>query len=264
MTLPKRVEKRLADGIKRFQPLLRRAKDRDVNESDTVLLVTDILAELFGFDKYRQLTSEYAIRGRYVDLAITDGEKPLVLVEVKSVGTELNDRHVRQAVDYAANEGIEWVLLTNGHVWRVYKIIFAQPVEHELVDELDLLSLNHRSKKDLTRLYPLTPEGLKKNALEGHYRQRRVLNRFFVAAVIRSDPVIDVIRRELRRVESEVKVSSEDLLELIRSEVLKREVVEDDRAREADRIVKRARNRHLRLKKRSKTTGSETEGTQGT
>jgi len=249
MNLPKKVEKRLTDGLKRFQPLLKRAKDKDVNESDTVLLVTDILAELFGFDKYRQLTSEYAIRGRYVDLAITDGEKPLVLVEVKSAGTELNDKHVRQAVDYAANEGIEWVLLTNGHTWRIYKIIFAQPVEHELVDELDLFHLSPRSKKDLARLYPLTPEGLKRNALEGHYRQRRVVNRFFIGAIIRSKPIVDAIRRELRRIESEAKVASEEVLDLIEREVLKRELIEDDRAKEAARVVKRAQNRRKRTQK---------------
>jgi len=252
VNLPKKVEKRLADGVKRFQPLLKRAKDRDINEADTVRLVTDILADLFGYDKYSQVTSEYAIRGRYVDLAITDSNdgRPQILIEVKSIGTELNDRHVRQAVDYAANEGVEWVLLTNGHVWRVYKIIFSQPVEHEIVDEIDILGIGHRAKRDLERLYPLTPEGISKNALEGQYRQRRVLNRFFVAAVIRSDPVIDAIRRELRRIEPDVKIGSEELLELIRSEVLKREVVEEDRAKEAERVVKRARNRLLRSRKK--------------
>ena len=252
MNIPQKVEKRLADGVKRFQPLLKKAKDRDINEADTVRLVTDILADLFGYDKYSQVTSEYAIRGRYVDLAITESNdwRPRILIEVKLIGTELNDRHVRQAVDYVANEGVEWVLLTNGQVWRVYKIIFPQPVEHEIVDETDILSISHRAKRDLERLYPLTPEGISKNALEGQHRQRRVLNRFSVAAVIRSDPVIDTIRRELRRIEPDVKISSEELLELIRSEVLKREVVEEDRAKEAERVVKRARNRLLRSRKK--------------
>jgi len=27
--------------------------------------------------------------------------------------------HVKQAVDYAANEGISWVVLSNGAVWRL-------------------------------------------------------------------------------------------------------------------------------------------------
>lgn len=57
-------------GIKRFQPILASAKARDVNESDTVMIVTDMLADVFGFDKYSEITSEYVIRGTFVDLAI--------------------------------------------------------------------------------------------------------------------------------------------------------------------------------------------------
>ena len=258
MAIPKKVEKRLADGLRKFQSVIKRAKDKDINEADTVRLVTDVLADLLGWDKYSQVTSEYAIRGRYVDLAITDPNEsqPQVLIEVKSIGTELNDRHVRQAVDYAANEGVEWVLLTNGQVWRIYKVTFAQPVEHELVDEIDLLQLSHRAKRDLERLYPITPEGVSKNALEGQYKQRRVLNRFFVAAVIRSEPIVDAVRRELRRIEPEAKISNEELLELIRNEVLKREVVEEDRAKEAERTVKRARSRLLRSRRKARATSN--------
>jgi len=210
-----------------------------------------MLAELFGHDKYSQVTSEYAIRGRYVDLAITDEEdnKPLVLIEVKSIGTELNDKHVRQAVDYAANEGVEWVILTNGHIWRIYKIVFSQPIKHVLIDEINILELNQRSERDIERLYPLTPEGIKKNALEAQYRRKSVINRFSIAAVIRSEPIVNAIRRELRRIEPQAKVSSEELLAIIRDGVLKREVVEEDRAKEAEQVVRKAQKRSLRKKK---------------
>jgi len=262
MPIPKRVEKRLADGLRKFQPIISRARNKDINEADTVRLVTDILYELFGIDKYTQVTSEYAIRGRYVDLAIINPgeEQPSILIEVKSIGTELNDKHVRQAVDYAANQGVEWVILTNGQIWRFYKIVFSQPIERELVDEVNLLELNHRAKRDLERLYPITPEGIKKNALEGKYRQRRVINRFFVAAVIRSERIVNAIQRELRRIEPEAKVTDEELLELIESEVLKREVVEEDQAKEAERAVRRARNRLLRNRKKKVADRQKEEG----
>ena len=251
MAVPKRVSDRLTGGLKKFKSIVRKTKDRDVNEADTVRLITDILAELFGHDKYSQVTSEYAIRGRYVDLAITDEEdnKPLVLIEVKSIGTELNDKHVRQAVDYAANEGVEWVILTNGHIWRVYKIVFSQPIKHVLVDEIDMLELNPRSERDIERLYPLTPEGIKKNALEAQYRRKSVINRFSIAAVIRSEPIINAIRRELRRIEPQAKVSNDELLAIIREGVLKREVVEEERAKEAERVVRKAQKKSLRKKK---------------
>lgn len=252
MPLPKRVQQRLASGIKKFQPILESAIDRDVNESDTVLIVRDILSDLLGFDPFKDLTAEYAIRGRYVDLAIVKNERPVVLVEVKAIGTELHDRHVRQAVDYAANEGVEWVILTNGQYWRIYKVTFSQPINSELVDEVDMLALNPRSTKDLELLFPITPEGIKKDELSSFYRRKRAVNRFFLGAIIRSTPIVASIRRELRKLEPEVRISDDELRALIEKEVLKREVVEDDQGKEAYRIVKRKQNR--RAKNRAKSS----------
>ena len=47
-SFPKKVGERLVVGLKRFQPILASAKARDVNESDTVIIITDMLAEVFG------------------------------------------------------------------------------------------------------------------------------------------------------------------------------------------------------------------------
>ena len=66
--IPQKVARRLSFGLKQFQPILESAKSRDVNESDTVVIVTDILSEIFGYDKYNEVTSEYAIKGTYCDL----------------------------------------------------------------------------------------------------------------------------------------------------------------------------------------------------
>ena len=68
--LSKRVAERLVAGIKRFQPILMNSKARDDGEADTVTIVKDMLADVFGYDKYNEITAEYAIRGTYCDLAI--------------------------------------------------------------------------------------------------------------------------------------------------------------------------------------------------
>ena len=48
--IPTRVSDRLAAGLKRFQPILESARGRDVGEADTVTIVKDILAEVFGYE----------------------------------------------------------------------------------------------------------------------------------------------------------------------------------------------------------------------
>ena len=147
--IPKKVSERISAGVKKFQPILSSAKARDVGESDTVTIITDMLSEVFGYDKYSEITSEYAIRGTYCDLAIKLDGSLQTLIEVKAIGLELKDAHVKQAVDYAANQGVDWVMLTNGITWRVYHVIFAKPIAHELVIDIDFCALNTRLSSDM-------------------------------------------------------------------------------------------------------------------
>jgi len=110
--IPTVTSKRIVAAVPKFRKILEQARERDVNESDTVTIITDILEEVFGFDKYAEITREYAIQGTYCDLAIKSAKKIEYLIEVKAVGISLKDSHLRQAVTYASQEGIRWVILT--------------------------------------------------------------------------------------------------------------------------------------------------------
>jgi hypothetical protein len=89
MALPKKVVERLTLNLKRYQTILAEAKNRDISESDTVVILADMLAELLGYKKYIEITTEFAIRGTYVDLAVKVGEDVRFLVEVKAINIDL-------------------------------------------------------------------------------------------------------------------------------------------------------------------------------
>jgi predicted type IV restriction endonuclease len=246
MPIPVRVAERLTASLKRFQPILAAAKARDVNESDTVILVTDMLAEVFGYDKYTEVTSECAVRSTYCDLGIKVEGKFLFLIEVKAIGLELKDQYVKQAVDYAANQGTDWVLLTNGECWRAYKIGFTKPITNELVLELQISQLNPKKAADLELVWHLTREGWAKSAIDEFHTQRQALSRYTLAGIVLSQPVLDTIRREVRRLAPDVRIDSDQVREALLLDVLKREVIEGDKAAEATRKIARAASRQLR------------------
>jgi hypothetical protein len=245
-TVPKKVADRIVACLKRFQPILASAKARDVGESDTVTIITDMLAEIFGYDKYSEITSEYQIRGTYCDLAIKLEGTLQTLIEVKAIGIDLKDAHVKQAVDYAANQGVDWVLLTNGINWRVYRIVFAKPIDHELVVDIDFCDLNPRAAGDIELLYLWCKEGWQRSALGDFHIQKQALSRFFIGAMILTPTVLDVIRRELRRVSPDVKIESEQIRAVIAAEVIKRDVMEGEKADEARKKIAKAANKVLR------------------
>jgi len=248
-TVPKRVEDRLIAGLRKFQPILALARSRDVNESDTVVILNDVLAEVFGYAKYLEVTSEFAIRGTYCDLAIKLDGKLAVLIEAKAIGHELKDQHVKQAIDYAANQGVDWVVLTNAAHWRIYRVVFGKPIDQELVCEFDFLALDPRDGAHLQLLFLLTKEGWAKSAVVEFSEQRQALSRFFIGATILSDPVLGVIRRELKRVSPDVRIEADQIRDVLLQEVIKRDVLENEKFAAAEKTLARAAGKALRVRK---------------
>ena len=233
--IPKKVIERFTKNTGRFQRILRKASDNDVNEADTVVIVTDILSEIFGYDKYTELTSEYAIRNTFCDLAVKIGDTAKYLIEVKAISVDLKENHLRQAVDYGAHEGIQWVILTNGLVWQVYNIVLKKKVEYEKIFEIDFLSLNARKTQDQEVLFLLAREGLSKDVMAEYHERLQSLNRNVVSAILLSEPTLNLVRRELRRLTPGLRVEPFEIESILRNDVVKRNILDDDSFKHAQK-----------------------------
>lgn len=240
MKVPKKVIERFSRTLKQFQPIALAQKNRDVSEADTVTLVKDILSDMFGYDKYVELTSELQIRGTYCDLAVKLDGTIKYLIEVKSAGVTLNDSHLRQALNYASNQGIEWVVLTNAISWILYRVKFGQPIDQEHVSTFDLLALDARNDDDVRRMFLLCREGFVNDAMATYHQHSQLLNKYTVAKVVLSDPSVSVIRRELKRLFPDLKVDNAAIADILSNEVLKREVIEGDKVKEVEQRIRRA------------------------
>jgi predicted type IV restriction endonuclease len=192
-----------------------------------------MLSEVFGYDKYSEVTSETAIRGTYCDLAVKLNGSIAFLVEAKAIGQDLKDAYLKQAVDYAANQGIDWVVLTNGILWRIYKVVFSKPIDQELIAEVNFSALDPKEEDHLSHLFLLSKEGWMKTALSEYFDQKQALSRFCMAAVVLSEPLLKAIRKQLKVLSPDVKIDLEQIKHVLEQEVFKREVVEGEKAQEA-------------------------------
>jgi predicted type IV restriction endonuclease len=206
------------------------AKARDLNESDTVAIITDILAEVFGYDKYLEVTSELAIRGTYCDLAIKIGDKFQYLIECKAIGTDLKEAHLRQAIGYGANKGIQWIILTNGIDWHIYRLRFEQPIAWDLVARFDFENVSAKNDRDMEKLVVITKEGVEKGAREDLYEKTQCVNRFVVASLLLSDVVVGTLKRELRKLADGISIEDAEVVSLLREGVLRRDLLEGEEA----------------------------------
>ena len=74
--------------------------------------------------------------------------------------------------------------------------------------------------------------------------------------MILTPPVLEVIRRELRRVSPDVKIESDQIRNVIAAEVIKREVMEGEKADEARKKIAKAASKALKVATSKKAVSS--------
>ncbi|HZP56438.1 MAG TPA: type I restriction enzyme HsdR N-terminal domain-containing protein [Dehalococcoidia bacterium] len=214
-----RARERLRTGIKRYSRRLAELRARDANEGDTRFLVTDFLCEALGFDKYDDLTTEYQVKGEFADYGIRIDKDLIAFIEVKRVTTKLGPKHLHQVEMYAVNEGVEWMILTNGSNWQVYHVTGGLPVEIDLTLDVDLLG-DATSAQKVNLLFYLTRESLKRRQIDELWRQKRATSPKALASVLCTDSVARAIRKELRR-QSGQMIDTREVTQLLRETVIR-------------------------------------------
>lgn len=248
--IPKRFIDRAKPALRRYQKILESARKRDVNESDTSVIVSDMLTDLLGWDKYEDVTTELSVRSTFCDLAIKSRGRLLYLIEVKSIGTDLKDNHLRQAIEYGSREGIEWVLPTNGIIWQAHRIRFEQPIHHDLVFELDVAA--SKPADAIGKMYLVSKEAENCSEIDLFWKHKEATSRYVVAQLLLDQGSVRTVRRQLRRLFPGLKVSEDDLDLLLRTEVLKREVLEGEKAEAAEKMIRRASRRRQRAESKER------------
>jgi hypothetical protein len=199
---------------------------RDANEGDTRLLVTDFLCEALGYDKFEELTTEYRVRGEFADYGIRIEKQLVAFVECKRATTKLNVRHLRQVEMYAVNEGVEWLILTNGSVWQAYHVTGGLPVQVDQALTVDLLGDEPIGRK-VDLLFYLSRAALKKRQIDELWKARKATSPRSLARTLLSAPVAEAIRKELRH-RTGHRIDASEVTKLLRSTVLRPECFATD------------------------------------
>ena len=238
--LTKSKRHKLLTRIKEYHRRYLGKKLNDLDESGTRLMINDFLTEVLGFASIEEVKTEYMIKGTYADYVIQIKGTRHFLVEVKSLTLNLTDKHLRQAVNYGANEGIEWVLLTNGRNFELFRILFDKPIESRRVLSIDLGDRNSL-KASVEQLQHLHRESVVRKGLNVLWNKCLALDPANVAGLLSAPQVVNFIRRALKR-KFRAKFSDEEVntsLKRVIQEAVSLEGVKSTRTRKRKRISSR-------------------------
>ena len=190
----------------------------EVDESSTRLMINYFLTKALGYEEIKDIKTEYRIAEKYADYVIQLGKKKHFIIEVKAISLDLTSKHLRQALDYAANEGIDWILLTNGRQFLIYRVIFKKPIASKKVFEFDLM------KQDISKasesLILLSKKSIEKKEMEDYWKKFEMLEPNRLNKIFYNKNVVNLIRKQLKQ-RYGIRFSDEDLLDSIHTIITK-------------------------------------------
>lgn len=204
--------------LREYRKKYLRKEFAEIDESATRIMVNSFLCDVLGYEELIDIKTEYRIRDTYADYVIQTARKKNIIVEVKAMQLDLNQRHIRQSVEYAVNEGIDWVLLTNGRQVQVYRIIFEKPVRHEMFFSFDLTDLKQINKAGKAIAY-LSKKSILKDELNQLWRRQSEISPERLAKIIQQDAFIKVLRREMKKL-TKLNYTNEELQEALHKLVI--------------------------------------------
>jgi len=190
-------QQKLLNSLKAYRKDFLDGSLKDLDESGTRLMINRFLSDVLGYKQLEEIKTEYMIKGTYADYVIQVNTIRHFLVEVKALSFQLSEKHLRQTVNYGANEGIEYALLTNGRNFEFYKIIFAQPIASHLIFSLDLSDaavLKHAAGY----LQHLHKESVVKNSFKPLWNKCEATDPYNIAGIICSEAILKCIKKLIK------------------------------------------------------------------
>jgi hypothetical protein len=189
--------KQLTEKLKDYKHKYLRKEFSKLDEADTRIMVNHFLHEILGYKELEEIRTEYRIRNEYADYVIQLQRKKHFVVEVKAIDIDINEHHLRQSLSYAANEGIDWILLMNGREVQLYRVNFGKPITTTLIYKVNLLD-SEDFKKAPEQIWYLTKAAVGHGELESFSKRSDALKLEYLGKVLYCEDVVRRLRIELK------------------------------------------------------------------
>lgn len=229
---------RIKGGLSRMNRIIEKGMEDGYNEADTRKIITDFLTKYLGWDQFDNLTAEQMIGSRYADFVVKKDGDELAVIEAKQIGLKLKDSHLNQARQYATDEGIEWIILTNSDTWKVYRNVMENGIPiAKLVFSTTVSDKEEKPGEKAQKLYYLSEEASRKHEIENYYNRKVALSGSNLADYLLSDDVLSKLRVSLKTGTGQ-KLNNHDVAIALVSHLFDDILVTEDTYKRLDKIKK--------------------------
>lgn len=197
------------------------SEDKKSSEEQIRVWCLDVLRTALGYEDCH-LDTEMRVLGGRVDIAIKQDDVVLMVIECKNIRARLN-RSVRdQAGVYSATLSAPWAVVTNGDIWKLYRVTpqQGQSPRLDIVFDVSLLDEDGVSEADAEHLYLLSCRALTSGDTDNEYHHVRCTCPARTYDALFSEKVVSALRLQLSQSykseqDQNVRLSDEDAAEAL-------------------------------------------------
>jgi hypothetical protein len=218
-----KAKERIRKGLQKYTAVLEAAAQRGINEEDTSVIVHEMLVDLLGYERFREVTGQYKVKGHFADWAVQIEDKIKFFVEVKALGTKLREKDLFQVTAYSRQgRSLDWAVITSGDVWQCFRV--ASGSEPEQFFEVRLMDPSQPLDKTLDDLYLLSREAASRDGLQVKWEQAECYRPEGLARALLGEEVLTVLKRVVKRENPGRRVDIDDLKEALARSVIRGDV----------------------------------------
>ena len=146
-----------------------------------------------------EIDTEVRVLGKPVDIALKRDGHIFMVIECKNIRKTLGNSVRDQAATYASSLSAEWAVVTNGQLWKLYKVVPQPGKDPKLIEVFDVALLDDDgvSDADAENLYLLTSRAVFSGDLTKMCHTIACTSKRRVLTALESERVIKAIRLEL-------------------------------------------------------------------
>lgn len=210
----------IRDNLPAFMTRLKAMQEAEASSEEQVRVwCIDVLRTALGHDDC-DIDTEMSALGQRIDIAIKHDGKVLMVIECKNIRNKLPNSTRDQAVAYATSKSADWAVVTNGVIWKLFRIIPVRGHDPKVVQVFDvaLFDEDGLSDFDVRCLYLLTHRAMLSGDADKEFHLQESLNDRRVLGAINDDKSVRVLAKLLSAAYRKefgvtVKVDAEDVKE---------------------------------------------------
>lgn len=190
---------KICEGFRLLHPrLVEIANAPRASEEEVRRWCFDALENALGYSK-SEIDTEVSVLSGRVDIALKRDGDIFLVMECKNIRHKLTNTVRDQAAGYATSLSAEWAVVTNGQIWRLYRVIPQIGKDPRFIEIFDvsLLDEDGVSEVDAENLYLLTSRAVFGGDLEKMSHMIACTSKKRILKALASERVIKALRLEL-------------------------------------------------------------------